>query len=195
MSETTTTTTVATAPSADAFPRRRDVHRAATAPVEVLIRPIQYEALAHVAGQRGAVPAPRTDLFVRRAREIVPSPYTVWVWVLAGSPAIYAVTDFLFALLQPSRYTGPLPLVIFGICATISLMSALLDGAELRSRGYAAPSAYWLLLTPLAFLIARTMNTAERRRPAWLPILVWSGSLVLPVLLGLVTAWIFVTTH
>ncbi|THG33194.1 hypothetical protein [Naasia lichenicola] len=177
------------------LPRRRDIHRTVIEPVDAVIRPIHFEALAAVNVQRGAVETHQAAAARRAASEVVPSAYSPWVWLIAVSPAVYAVADFLFAVLQPQLYAAPLPMLILGIFFTASVTFTLLDRATLLARKFTAPSALWLLLSPLAYLIVRAMHTTDGRRPGWLPIAIWCASLVVPVLLGMVAAWIFVSTR
>ena len=187
MSDTTMVT-------AEHYPRRRDVHRAVTEPVDIQLRPIHVEALSHVTPQRGYVITSR-DIAPPRADARPGSPGTPFVWLLAVSPATYAIGDFLFAVLLPRLYAPPLPLVILGIFVAAAVLFGLLDRATLSSRRLKAPSALWLLLTPIAYLIARAAGLADRRRSTWAPVAVWCASLLVPLVLGLVTAWIFVSTH
>jgi len=86
----------------------------------------------------------------------VSSPNTVGVWLVATYPLIYAglmvATSTLFSAGTVAYFRLGLA---SGMAIAITLGAVVSDHAVLRNRGLPAPSRAWILLTGIAYLIAR----------------------------------------
>jgi hypothetical protein len=119
---------------------------------------------------------------------------TVSSWFVALSPTFFAaayIFEFLRVAGQPN-----LSLVFSAIAASsfvpfvVAVIFATVDRHALKKRGYPLPaSVWWMLLTPLAYLIVRTVKLRREvgrgSGPLWVWIAAWAVS---SVIIGVVTA-------
>lgn len=81
---------------------------------------------------------------------------TLAAWLMGSYPLIAVVGQWL--ILQAGRRLDPVSLVAVPLLLLVVVVgSAIWDSALLRRRGFDAPSAWWILLGPLAYLIARVV--------------------------------------
>lgn len=102
------------------------------------------------------------------------SPQTAGAWLLALSPIITPVLLGILVLVlylvgaqvEDPRLLG-LPLI------PVLLLFARADRRTLLARGYAPPAIWWVLLTPLAYLIVRALAVRRAGRRHWSPMVVY----------------------
>lgn len=131
----------------------------------------------------------------------VGSPQTAGIWLLAFLPIIaFALLNVMLFGLQ--AMIGPDGAVLDPIGASqkviglaiayvlILVMAAWIfagrDIKMLRTRGYNAPSIWWMLvpLSPLAYFIARGKVVRKEGKRAWPPELLFFLSIVIPIVLS-----------
>jgi hypothetical protein len=118
---------------------------------------------------------------------------TVSSWFIALSPTFFAaayILEFLRVAGQPNLS------LVFGAIAgssfvpfVVAVIFATVDRHVLKKRGYPIPaSVWWMLLTPLAYLIVRTVKLRREvgrgSGPLWVWIAAWAVS---SVIIGVVT--------
>jgi hypothetical protein len=118
---------------------------------------------------------------------------TVSSWFVALSPTFFAaayILEFLRVAGQPNLS------LVFGAIAVssfvpfvVAVIFATVDRHALKKRGYPLPaSVWWMLLTPLAYLIVRTVKLRREvgrgSGPLWVWIAAWAIS---SVIIGVVT--------
>jgi hypothetical protein len=118
---------------------------------------------------------------------------TVSSWFVAASPAFFAVAYILeFPILAAqsdlSFRSGAIAGASF-IPFLVAVIFATVDRHALKKRGYSLPaSVWWMLLTPLAYLIVRTLKLRREvgrgSGPLWVWIAAWAIS---SVIIGVVT--------
>lgn len=80
------------------------------------------------------------------------SGYTVAIWLLA----VYPIFSLVGVLILDAVGADALPNAVLNIVVVVFTFAlAYADGQTLKARGLPAPSAFWLLLTVLAYFIAR----------------------------------------
>lgn len=118
---------------------------------------------------------------------------TLAAWLMGAYPLIAVLGQWL--ILQASQRLDPLAIIAVPLLLlTLVVGSAIWDAALLRRRGFDAPSAWWILLGPLAYLIARAValrhSGTHGARPLILLVLaavvagITSALVVTPLLLG-----------
>jgi len=118
---------------------------------------------------------------------------TLAAWLMGAYPFIAVLGQWL--ILQASQRLDPLAIIAVPVLLlTVVVGSAIWDAALLRRRGFDAPSAWWILLGPLAYLIARAValrhSGTRGAGPLILLVLsavvagIASALLVTPILLG-----------
>jgi hypothetical protein len=113
------------------------------------------------------------------------SPNTVSSWFVALSPFYYAIA-FIIALpalasIASLTILGEIAGAIIAIPFVIALIFAIADFSALKKRGLARPaSPGWMFLTPLVYLIVRTVRvrraTGRGSAPLWVWIAAWAVS-------------------
>lgn len=107
--------------------------------------------------------------------------FTVSVWVIAALPAVVVGVAYALATYLPAIYTTFMQVILLGLFAFSTVALAIRDRFSLRREGHDdAASPLWMLLTPVAYLAARTPAVARETGR--------SGSLPLVVLLGVLGA-------
>jgi hypothetical protein len=134
--------------------------------------------------ERPYVPFQASAAIVRPTVTGISSTRTVW-WI-AFEPLWGVVTQvILFALLNSF---GTPPALVIGLLFTVlnvgiivALVAlALADRKALLAGGnQSAAPQWWILLTPLAYLIARSVEVAKWEIGAWTPLIWWIVSAVL----------------
>lgn len=78
------------------------------------------------------------------------------VWLLALMPVLVAGIELAWLLVGAGMGLPPMALAaVVPIVALFTILFAVVDARALRARGTAAPSAWWILLGPLVYLIVR----------------------------------------
>ena len=107
--------------------------------------------------------------------------FTVSVWVIAALPAVVVGVAYAIATSLPAIYTTFMQVILLSLFAFSTVALAIRDRFSLRREGHDdAASPLWMLLTPVAYLAARTPAVARETGR--------SGSLPLVVLLCVVGA-------
>lgn len=118
---------------------------------------------------------------------------TLAAWLMGSYPFIAVMGQWL--IVQAAERLDPLAIIAVPLLLlTVVVGSAFWDAALLRRRGFDAPSAWWILLGPLAYLIARAValrhSGARGAGPLILLVLaavvagITSALVVTPLLLG-----------
>lgn len=107
--------------------------------------------------------APRPD-----SRFYVGSPNTVFVWGVASYPLSYSVAVLATATWDRADFVRAG--VGVGVFA-MTLLAAIFDHLTLKRRGLSAPSAAWILLTGVGYLVARNIalgrDGVKHHAPGW----------------------------
>lgn len=107
--------------------------------------------------------------------------FTVSVWVIATLPAVVVGVAYALAAYLPAIYTTFIQVILLSLFAFSTVALAIRDRFSLRKEGHDdAASPAWMLLTPVAYLAARTPAVARETGR--------SGSLPLVILLGVLGA-------
>ena len=86
--------------------------------------------------------------------------YTAAAWALVVTPALLAASLVATAMVLGSFYTQFVQMGLALVFTLIMFGLAIRDGRELRESGYSrTASPAWLLLSPIAFFIARFVST------------------------------------
>jgi hypothetical protein len=127
----------------------------------------------------------QSDLRQADAQAATLSPNTVSSWFVALSPFYYAIA-FIIALPALASITslvtlGAIAAAIVVVPFIIALVFAIVDFSALKGRGLPRPaSPAWMLLTPLVYLIVRTVRvrraTGRGSAPLWVWIAAWAVS-------------------
>jgi hypothetical protein len=83
------------------------------------------------------------------------SPSTASVWIIAVSPLLALLSQFVALTIAPAAITSILSLVAACAVLAVLLIAAITDAVILRRRELPSASAAWLLLSPLVFLGVR----------------------------------------
>ena len=115
--------------------------------------------------------------------------YTVSVWVMSVLPAVVVGVAYALATYLPALYTTFVQAILLALFVFTSVALAVRDRFSLRREGHDdAASPAWMLLTPVAYLAARTSAVArETGRSSSLPLVV-----LLTALAGIAAALLFV---
>ncbi len=105
------------------------------------------------------------------------------LWLLAILPIVWAASEQASALILTDMHSAQLRIGVGVLFALLSVLCAFRDGQILRQSGHSeTASAWWVLLTPVAYLFARSaavrLETGVRASSGG-PLLVWL-LLVLP---------------
>jgi tellurite resistance protein TehA-like permease len=97
---------------------------------------------------------------------------TVAVWFIAVMPLVMVGVAVLAVTQLPDYYTRFMQGGLLFIVALVSIALAVRDSRELRMAGHLSPaSPAWILLTPLGYLIARSVRvhkeTGHGSAPLW----------------------------
>jgi hypothetical protein len=84
------------------------------------------------------------------------SPSTAPVWIIAVSPLLALVSQFVALTIAPANITPIVSMAVSGAILLVLLAAAITDAVTLRRRELPSASAAWLLLTPLVLLGVRT---------------------------------------
>jgi hypothetical protein len=111
---------------------------------------------------------------------------TVSSWFIALSPVFYAVA-YILTLSNAAAQPGvsySYGAIAGSIAFVAAIIFAAVDRHALKKRGYPAPaSVWWVLLTPLAYLIVRTVKLRREvgrgSGPLWVWIAAWALSSLL----------------
>ena len=100
--------------------------------------------------------------------------FTVSVWVIAALPAVVIGAAYALAAYLPAIYTIFMQVILLSLFAFSTVALAIRDRFSLRKEGHErAASPAWMLLTPVAYLAARTPAVArETGRSGSLPLVV-----------------------
>jgi hypothetical protein len=111
-------------------------------------------------------------------------PSALAVWLLVAVPFVLIAVATAVATAAPSAYTA----ITAGGLGVVGVVSALLlamrDSRALASAGQVAPAAWWVLLTPAAYLAVRGTRGDDTPGQRWLPLVAF-------LLLAAVTAAAF----
>lgn len=135
----------------------------------------------------------------------VGSPQTAGIWLLAFLPLIaYTLLNVMgFALrsliapngavVDPAGFTQTILTAAIAYIVILVVSAWIFAGRDikmLRTRGYRAPSIWWMLvpLSPLAYFIARGKVVRAEGKRAWPPELLFFLSIVLPFVLSVLGA-------
>ncbi len=135
----------------------------------------------------------------------VGSPQTAGIWLLAFLPIIaYTLLNVMsFALrsliapngavVDPAGFTQTIITAAIAYVVILVVSAWIFAGRDikmLRTRGYRAPSIWWMLvpLSPLAYFIARGKVVRAEGKRAWPPELLFFLSIVLPFVLSILGA-------
>ena len=135
----------------------------------------------------------------------VGSPQTAGIWLLAFLPIIaYTLLNVMgFALrslispngavVDPAGFTQTIITAAIAYVVILVISAWTFAGRDikmLRTRGYRAPSIWWMLvpLSPLAYFIARGKVVRAEGKRAWPPELLFFLSIVLPFVLSVLGA-------
>ena len=100
--------------------------------------------------------------------------FTVSVWAIAALPAVVIGAAYALAAYLPAIYTIFMQVILLSLFAFSTVALAIRDRFSLRKEGHErAASPAWMLLTPVAYLAARTPAVArETGRSGSLPLVV-----------------------
>jgi len=100
--------------------------------------------------------------------------FTVSVWAIAALPAVVIGVAYALAAYLPAIYTIFMQVILLSLFAFSTVALAIRDRFSLRKEGHErAASPAWMLLTPVAYLAARTPAVArETGRSGSLPLVV-----------------------
>jgi len=114
---------------------------------------------------------------ISRAAAASPPPETVYtgsVWGIAVLPVVVVAAAYAVAVGASEFYSAFAQGGLAFIFVLVTVVLAARDRRELLDSGYRnAASPAWLLLTPLAYLLARSAHTAKAFSPGVLPLIVW----------------------
>jgi hypothetical protein len=110
---------------------------------------------------------------VAKARKLEPFiVYTPEAWFIATSPAWALVVGMILSAVMTSGSPGYIGFSAGGFVTSIVL--AITDRRKLLADGYeSAPSAWWMLLSPLAYLISRGIHVSREKGKGWAPLVVY----------------------
>ncbi len=108
---------------------------------------------------QGYLPMGGFDNFTGQQRPSVSartaSANTTPIWLIAFFPLISVVAQLVGAAVLPATDQRTVSAAVQGVCALFLIAMVIWDGVQLRGRHLPAASAFWLLLTIIAYLIAR----------------------------------------
>jgi hypothetical protein len=158
------------------------VEAAQVEPAQAAVEPVRFTPVTET-------PLVRTQLVETAASvddEAVPTrSNTVSSWFVALSPFYYAIA-FIIALpalasIAGVAVLGAIAAAVLVIPFAIALIFAISDFSALKKRGIPRPAAPgWMFLTPLVYLIVRTVRvrraTGKGSAPLWVWIAAWAVS-------------------
>jgi hypothetical protein len=122
---------------------------------------------------------------------------TPWGWILAASPIYFLTLSVISATLIATHKAadGPInqtpgeiivgALVILGLI--LLLISAILDNLKLKSLGHLRPAGWgWIFLSPLVYLIIRTVRIFGATRRGIAPMIFFAIALVAGIVVAIV---------
>lgn len=132
---------------------------------------------------------PTYEPFALGARAISAAPVgpperamTSSVWLMAATPLLTFGAMIALVLWLPDFYSRFAQLGLLAIFVVATLGFAVNDVKELRSMGHLRPaSAGWVVLSPLAYLLARGVRTSSTSRAAFAPFLLVTVTIALLV--------------
>ena len=100
--------------------------------------------------------------------------HTVSAWLIAVLPAVVVGVAYALATSLPALYTTFMQVILLSLFAFSNVALAIRDRFSLRREGHdQAASPVWILLTPVAYLAARSAAVArETGRSGLLPLVV-----------------------
>jgi Protein of unknown function (DUF2510) len=106
----------------------------------------------------GGVSRARTGAFVSPTQR-----FTASVWVLAGSPLIFAIVGVLLTQSLSGAYTRFSQLALVALATAVIVGLAGKDRYDLRMAGHReSASLWWLLLTPIGYQIVRAVHVRKQ---------------------------------
>jgi hypothetical protein len=119
------------------------------------------------------------------------SPSTASVWIIAITPLIALISQFVALTIAPAAVTQIVSLAVSAAIVVVVIVAAIMDAVTLRRRELPSASPAWLLLTPLVYLGVRlfVLRREGFRYPA--PIVVFVLSLLIGSAAGsyLISIW------
>jgi hypothetical protein len=112
----------------------------------------------------------------------VSTPSTGAVWLIAFFPAISVAFQLGVLLFAPQLATPAFRVGTIIISALFLTIAAFADRAALTSRGLRGASPWWMLLSPLAYLIFRGIALRKSGARHWAPVFAILGIAALSVL-------------
>jgi len=98
--------------------------------------------------------------------------YTPEAWFIATSPAWMLVIGMILSAVMTNGSPGTIGFSVAGFVTSVVL--AITDRRKLLADGYeTAPSAWWMLLSPLAYLISRGIHVSREKGKGWAPLVVY----------------------
>jgi len=162
-------------PQAPASRSRRDAQTPAVAPDGAFEQPSRMSEYR-----------PMQSSFVPRVMQFG-SPNTGWIWVIAFSIVINIALQI--AAVAPGIFPSQTGLVMaLGVFVGLMAIAGVRDRAVLRQRNLPGASPWWLLLSPIAFLIVRWVVLRQIGVNAHGPGIVYGLNVVLTVGLGVLAA-------
>jgi hypothetical protein len=105
-------------------------------------------------------------------------------WVLAALPAWSTAAVFAVVIVAGTAVPEWVNPAISAVVLVVALILTLADRHTLLEAGHRSPaSAWWFLLSPFAYLIARAAYLHRITGKGWAPVVVWIGCQLAPVAL------------
>jgi hypothetical protein len=154
------------------------------APAATAVATVTAPAPTAPAAPVAVTPPPSTSALQATDRSSGLWPNSTWVTFVALSSVVHVVAVEVFTTLDRSAAQTPGTALVgvaalSVICAVLTVAAAFLDRrALLRSGNAPAASAFWILLTPFAYLLARVVYNAKGGWRMFVVYLVASGAVV-----------------